>query len=121
MRRGLLISLGLLAIGCVSLKVQRLDEVVRPVQPPESVVVLLEEPERPYTVIAVVESSYDGALKGFDDLRQKMVAEAAELGGDALLLGPEAKKTGVIFVAAPVFTPIFFDKKTLTGEVIEFD
>jgi hypothetical protein len=121
MRRGLLMSLGLLAIGCVSLKVQRMDEVVRPVQPPESVAVFLEKPDRPYTVIAVVESSYDGAFKGFDDLRRKIVAEAADLGGDALILGPESKKTGVMFVAAPVATPIFFDKKKLTGEVIKFD
>jgi hypothetical protein len=117
MRRALLISLCLLVFGCVSLKVQRLDEVVRPAQPPESVAVLLEEPDRPYTVIAVVESSFDGALKGFDDLRREMIAEAAQLGGDAVIIGPESKKTGVIFVP----NPIYFDKKKLTGEVIAFN
>jgi hypothetical protein len=117
MKRALLMTLCLLAFGCVSLKVQRLDEVVRPAQPAESVVVLSEEPDRPYTVIAVVESSYDGALKGFDDLRQEMIAEAAQLGGDALIIGPESKETGVIFVP----TPIYFDKKKLTGEVIAFN
>jgi hypothetical protein len=117
MRRSLLILLGVLAVGCVSVKVQRLDEVVRPAQPAESLVVLDEKPERPYTVIAVVESSYEGALKGFDDLRREMIAEAGRLGGDALILGPESKKDGVIFVP----TPIFFDKKKLTGEVITFD
>jgi hypothetical protein len=44
------------------------------------------------------------------------VAKAAELGGDALILGPESKKSGVIFVP----TPIYFDKKKLTGRVIAF-
>jgi hypothetical protein len=68
-------------------------------------------------VIARVESSYEGALKGFEDLRREMTTRAAQLGGDALILGPESKKTGVIFVP----TPIYFDKKKLTGEVITFD
>jgi hypothetical protein len=117
MRRALLISICLFALGCVSLRVQRLDAVVRPAQPAESVAVLREAPDRPYTVIARVESSYEGALKGFEDLRREMTTRAAQLGGDALILGPESKKTGVIFVP----TPIYFDKKKLTGEVITFD
>lgn len=121
MRRALLTSLCFFALGCASVRVQRLDPVDRPAQPTESVAVLLEEPIRPYTVIAIVESSYDGALKGFDDLRREMIAEAARLGGDALILGPESKKTGVMFVAAPVPTPIFFDRKKQAGEVIVFD
>jgi hypothetical protein len=117
MRRVLPATVCLLVIGCVSLKAQRLDEVVRPARPPDSVAVLAEEPDRPYTVIAVVEASFDGALKGFDDLRREMIGEAARLGGDALILGPEAKKTGVIFVP----TPIYFDRKKLTGRVIAYD
>ena len=117
MRRVLAVTVCLLVVGCVSLKAQRLDEVVRPARTPESVAVLAEEPDQPYTVIAVVESSYDGALKGFDDLRWEMIAEAARLGGDAVILGPETKKTGVIFVP----TPIFFDSKKLTGRIIAFD
>lgn len=117
MKRAALISLCLLAAGCVSLKVQRVHEAVRPAQPAGSVAVLTEKPDRPYTVIAVVESGYDGALKGFDDLRRAVIAEAAQLGGDAVILGPESKKTGVIFVP----TPIFFDQKRLTGEVIAFN
>ena len=73
-------------------------------------------PEQPYIVIAEIESSFEGALKGYDDLRREMIAKAAELGGDALILGPESTKSGVIFVP----TPIFYDTKKLTGEVIEF-
>jgi len=122
MRRAFVISLCLLAVGCVSLRVRRLDAVARPVRAAESVAVVHEAPDRPYTVIAVVESSYEGALKGFEDLRKELIAQAARLGGDALILGPESKQTGMILVATPSApTPIFFDRKKLTGEVITFN
>jgi hypothetical protein len=111
------IVLCLLAFGCVKVNVQQWDEIERPIREPESISVLLAEPEEPYTVIAVIESSFDGALKGFDDLRDELIIEAAQLGGDAVILGPESKSSGVIFVP----TPIFFDKKKLTGEVIAFN
>ena len=111
----------LLAVGCVKVKVQQWDQVERLARASGNVEVLLEQPEQPYTVIAVVESSYDGALKGYDDLREEMVTKAAELGGDAVILGPESKKTGVMFVATPTPMPIFFDEKKLTGEVIAYN
>ena len=117
MRLALRLAICLLAVGCVKVKVQQWDEIERPVREPESISVLLAEPEEPYTVIALIESSFDGALKGFDDLREELILEAAQLGGDAVILGPESKKTGVIFVP----TPIFYDKKKLTGEVIAFN
>ncbi len=110
------IAICVLAVGCVKVRVQRMDQVVRPPRSPDAIEVLLAEPERPYVVIADIESSCEGALKGFDDLRREMVAKAAALGGDALILGPESKKSGVIFVP----TPIYFDKKKLTGKVITF-
>jgi hypothetical protein len=117
MKSALRICICFLAVSCVNVKVQNWDQVDRPARAPDAVEVLLAQPDQPYTVIAVVESSYEGALKGFDDLRREMITKAAELGGDALILGPESKKTGVIFVP----TPIFFDKKKLTGEVIAFN
>jgi hypothetical protein len=116
MKSALQIALCLIAIGCVKVKVQRMDEVARPARSPDAVEVLVAAPEQPYTVIATIESSFEGALKGFDDLRLELIDKAAELGGDAVILGPESKKSGVIFVP----TPIFFDKKKLTGEVIAF-
>ena len=116
MKSALRIAVCLFAIGCVKVKVQQMDQVVRPARSPDAVEVLVDEPERPYIVIAKIESSFEGAVKGFDDLRQEMIAKAAELGGDGLILGPESKKSGVIFVP----TPIFFDKKKLTGDVIAF-
>jgi hypothetical protein len=116
MKSALRIALCLIAVGCIKVKVQEMDEVARPARSPDEVEVLIDAPEKPYTVIAEIESSFEGALKGFDDLRREMIAKAAELGGDALILGPESKKSGVIFVP----TPIFYDKKQLTGEVIAF-
>jgi hypothetical protein len=110
------ISACLLAVSCVKVNVQHWDQIDRPARTPDAVEVLLAQPDRPYTVIAVVESSFDGALKGFEDLRREVLEKAAELGGDAVILGPESKGSGVIFVP----TPIFFDKKKLTGEVIAF-
>ena len=117
MRLALRLAICLLAVGCVKVQVQQWDEIERPIREPESISVLLAEPEEPYTVIAVIESSFEGALKGFDDLREELITEAAQLGGDAVILGPESKKTGVMFVP----TPIFYDKKKLTGEVIAFN
>jgi hypothetical protein len=92
MQRALAISLGLLAVACVKADVHRLDEAVRPARSPDSVTVLVAEPAWDYTVIAVVESQTDVLFKGFDDLRRRMVAEAAQLGGDALILGREGKR-----------------------------
>ncbi len=116
MKSALRIAVCLIAVGCVKVKVQPMDEVVRTARSPDEVEVLVAEPEQPYMVIAKIESSFDGAIKGFDDLRREMIAKAAELGGDALILGPESKKSGVIFVP----TPIFYDEKKLTGEVIAY-
>ncbi len=117
MKRALPIFAFILAVGCVKMKVQQTDDVARPIRSPDSVTVLDAKPEQPYTVIAVVESSSEEVYRSFDDLRQKMIAEAAQLGGDALILAPESTKTNVIFVPYP----IFYDKKQLTGEVIVFD
>jgi hypothetical protein len=117
MKLALRISICLLVAGCVNVNVQQWDEVERPARASDAVEVFLAEPDQPYTVVAVVESSFEGAIKGYDDLRREMIAKAAELGGDGVILGPESKKTGVIFVP----TPIFFDKKIVTGEVIAFN
>jgi hypothetical protein len=116
MRAALSFLVCLFAVGCMKVNVQRVDQVARPAQAADDVAVLLEEPAKPYTVIATVESSTEEVYRGFDDLRREMVAEAARLGGDALILSPEATKSHVIFVP----TPIFWDEKKLTGEVIVF-
>ena len=117
MKSALRIAVCLIAVGCIKVKVQQMDEVARTARSPDEVEVLVAEPEQPFIVIAKIESSFDGALEGFDDLRREMIDKAAELGGDALILGPESKQTGMM-----IFVPtlIFYDKKKLTGEVIAY-
>jgi hypothetical protein len=116
MRLALPLSVCLLAVGCVKANIERLDQAVRPARAPDSIAVLAERPDQPYTVIAVIESSTETLFKGFDDLRAKLVAEAAKLGGDALILGSETTKANVMFTP----TPIYYDRKELTAEVIVF-
>jgi hypothetical protein len=118
MRPSLLIPVCLLAVGCIKTNVQRLDHAVRPAGPPDSVAVLLEEPDQPYTVIAVIKSGSSTVFDSFDDIRKKMIAEAAALGGDAVILGPEEKKSTIIFNTVGF---IKSDRKDLAGKVIVFD
>jgi hypothetical protein len=53
------------------------------------VAVLTQAPERPYLTIAIIESKSGAVFDSFDDLRREMVARAAKLGGDALVLDPQ--------------------------------
>lgn len=52
----------------------------------------------------------------FDDLRNEMVAEAAKLGGDALILGPEATDSEFIFTGTAM---VQSDTRRLSAEVKE--
>ena len=118
MRPALTISLCLLAAGCMSAKVQLLDEVVRPAQVPDSVAVLSDAPNQPYTVIAVVKVSSPSITDSFADLRQRLTTEAATIGADAVILGHESKKW------IPIFNTVGFvmsERKNLEGKAIVFD
>jgi len=117
MRRAILVSVCLVAAGCVTSHMQRLDPGVRPARAPESVVVLEQAPDRPYTVIARVESKADNVFKGFDDLRAKIVDQAAQLGGEAVILGPETTETNFIILPTAMIPS---EQKKLTAEVIVF-
>ena len=96
---------------------QRFDKVPRPQRSPDAVQVFSEKPDRPYTVIAVVESRTDAVFKGFDDLREKLIAEAARLGGDAVILGLEERESTMLITAT---SQIHSERKKPTGEVIVF-
>ena len=117
MRTWLALSVCMLTVGCLSTSVHRMDEVVRPPRSPDSLTVLLEKPQRPYTVIAIIESNTETVFDSFDDLRRAMVAEAAKLGGEALILGPEATDTDFILTGTAM---IQSDKRGLRGEVIVY-
>jgi hypothetical protein len=118
MRSWLRVSICLFAVGCISTNVQRLDHAARPARSPDSVTVLIEEPQQPYTVIAVVEAKGETAFDSFDDLRKEMIVEAATLGGEALIVGPESTDTKFIFTGIVM---IRSDTRNLTGEVIVYD
>ena len=118
MRHWLAVSVCVFAVGCINTSVQHLDHAVRPARSPDSVTVLLEKPLQSYSVIAVVESNTGTIFDSFDDLRKEMIAEAAKLGGEALILGPESTDPEFIFTGTAM---IKSDKRSLTGEVIVYD
>ena len=117
MRLLLGLSIAFFAFGCVSMNVQRLDEVSRPQRSPGEVQLLTVEPDRPFTVIATIESKAKDAFSGFDDLRQKLVAEAEKLGGEAIILGEEGTDPTMLITATG---QIHSDQKKLTGRVIVY-
>lgn len=109
----------LLAAGCVSTNVQRLDDAVRPAREPETVAVLTEAPQRPYTVIAVIESKSGAPLfDSFDDLRNEMRAEAANLGGDAVILAAEETDESFILTGTAM---IRSEERRVRCEVIVYE
>ena len=118
MRPWLSMFLGLLAVACVNTQVQQLDHALRPATSPDSVTVLFEAPTRPYTVIAVIESRGESVFDSFADLRLALCAEAAALGGDALILGQERTDERFILTGTAM---IKSERKRLTGTVVVFD
>jgi hypothetical protein len=117
MRRALFISLCVVGVGCVTSQTLRLDPDVRPPRAPESVLVFEKAPEQPYAVIARVESQANVVFRGFDDLRAEIVDQAAQLGADAVIVGPESKETEFIILTTGM---ILSEKKKLGGDVIIF-
>ena len=117
MKRILLPLLVLWASGCVGVDVHRLENQPRPQRQPDAVRVLTEAPQGPYTTIALVEASTGTVFKGFEDLRRKLVEEAARLGGDAVIIGEEDKESGVLFTGT---AQINTEEKKLSGRVIVF-
>ena len=122
MRRLALLVLVLATVGCTTTSdVKRLDNTARAPTLQSDVAVLVEEPSRPYSVIAKVEVSDQGWGLSFEDLKQKMQREAAAIGGDAVIIGTEATLSGTDFV--PIGDTVFgVDdvEKKLIGKVIVY-
>ena len=112
------VSVCLLVAGCIKTRVQLLDHSERAARSPAAVAVLLEKPQREYTVIAVVESNTETVFDSFDDLQRELVVEAARLGGEALILGSESTDSEFIFTGIAM---VKSDRKKLSGEVIVYD
>jgi hypothetical protein len=81
----------------------------------DSVAVLSEVPDQPYTVLAVVSTRSSTVFDSFDDLRAALVARAALLGGDAVILRSRSTKT------TPIFNTVGFvvsEQRIMVGDVI---
>lgn len=118
MRQWLGVSICILVVGCINADVRRLDNAVRPARSPDSVSVFLEKPPRPYKVIAVIETDGKSVFDSFDDLRERLVAEAAKLGGEAVILVEEYTDSEFVLTGNAM---IESDKRGLIGEIIVFE
>ena len=115
MRVSLVAGSCLLLAACVSTSVQQVDTTARAPRSLESVEVLEEAPSRAYTVIATIEAGSDLVFDSFDDIRDEMLVQAAELGGDALIVGPDSTETRFILTGTAM---IQSDSRRLLGQVI---
>ena len=113
------ISLLLLAVGCVRAEVRQLDQVARPARSPDSVMVFQEKPQQQYTVIATINTRGETLFDSFDDLRRRLVVEAAQIGGDAVILVPESTESNLIFL--PTGFLIISETRQLAAEIIVFN
>lgn len=118
MRQSVLVCISFLSAACINTNVQRLDDTIRPARSPESIAVLLEKPREPYTVIAVIESRGETVFDSFDDIRNKMIAEAGRLGGEALVLGTQSTDSEFIFTGTAM---IKSETRRMTGVVIVYN
>lgn len=78
------IPTALLVAACIKVDVVTVDPQPHAERQPDSIKVLGQEPDEPYTVIAIV--SVSSSNRGLDALTARLVEEAARLGGDAVLL-----------------------------------
>ena len=119
MKLALRISLLLFAAGCVRAEVRQLDQVVRPARSPDSILVLEGKPQQPYRVIATIETRGETLFDSFDDLRRRLIVEAAQMGGDAVILRPESTESNVIIL--PTGFLVTSETRELAAEVIVYN
>lgn len=121
--RALLVAFLMVAVaGCgTTADVMRTDATVRAPSDPAAIQVLLDEPSRPYTSIAMVTISDEGYDRSLEELKAAMVAEVAKLGGDAVIVGTETRSGGTVLVpAGNLYVGGESTKKLLVGKVIVF-
>jgi len=72
----------LATLACTSADILRLDPTPRPQTRPESIQLIAKEPTQPYVVIAIVSARQNPG----GNPRERLIKEAAKLGGNAILL-----------------------------------
>ena len=122
MRGAALLMLVLAIVGCTTTSdVMRLDETARAPTPLSDVAVLVEDPSRPYSVIAMVEVSDQGWNLSLEELKQSMLKEAAALGGDAVIVGVSSSQSGTAFVPiGNMYYGVDQVEKKLLGKVVVY-
>lgn len=113
------LALVVATVACISgADVFRLDTTLRPQTHPDSIRFLAEEPQEPYTVIALVTgraTSRGFLLLASRSARRNLSEAAARLGGDAVLLSTTSLTRG----GADTETSSTFVQ--VSGKVIVFD
>jgi hypothetical protein len=79
--RVLSLSAVLGALACTTADILMLDTSLRPQTSPQSIRLIAQEPARPFAVVAIVSARGD-----IISARQRLIKEAARLGGHAVLL-----------------------------------
>ena len=123
MRYLMLLLFVLATVSCAATSdVMRLDNTVRVPTQLSEVVVLVENPSRPYSVIAMVEISDQGWGLSLEELKQSMLKQAAALGGDAVIVGMGTSQSSgsVIVPAGNSYVAVDDVVKKLTGKVVVY-
>jgi hypothetical protein len=117
-----LLMLLLGTVGCTTTSdVMRIDNTPRAPTPLSDVAVLVEEPSRPYSVIAVVVVSDQGWDLSLEELKQSMLRQAAALGGEAVIVGMSTSQSGTVFVPiGNMYYGVDQAEKRLIGKVIVY-
>jgi hypothetical protein len=115
------IAMAALLCSCVSADVLRLDNTIRPPTDLTAVELLLEEPSREYVAIALINVTDQGWGMRLDDLRKRLVSEAAKLGGDAVILSHQEDASGSIIVpVGQMWMASSVTEKKLIGKVVKY-
>ena len=122
MRCSVLVMLVLAIVGCTTTSdVMRLDDIARAPTPLSDIAVLVEEPSRPYSVIAMVEVSDQGWDLSLEELKQSMLNQAAALGGQAVIVGMGTSQSGTAFVPiGSMYYGVNQVEKKLIGKIVVY-
>lgn len=123
-RSGLLIASILLISSCTSADVMRIDLTPRPAKADwREVEALFEEPDRPYTRIAIIQADDDGNDLSLDKIKERIQKEAAKLGADAVIIGMPSTGPGATYVIpiGEIFYAGTSTVKSLSGVAIVWE
>ena len=122
MSNRLTFSLIALVSACASAQVMRVDTVQRLTTSPDSIRVFLEEPNKPYDAIALIEISDRGWGLSLETLKTRLAKEAAKLGGHGVIIGRHTSESdgALIIPVGDGFYAGGVETSKLAGKVIVF-